>query len=112
MRVLDIGVGCSCIYPLLGHRKYGWRFLGTDIDSVSVDLAVRNVVANHLEEFIEVRQVADSLALQSVLVSLPCCSNLSQLAACAPDLLAEQILASVDELRHLLGPVSRLTSNS
>ena len=23
--VLDIGVGASCIYPLLGHQKYKWR---------------------------------------------------------------------------------------
>ena len=26
--ILDIGVGASCVYPLLGHRMYGWQFTG------------------------------------------------------------------------------------
>jgi 23S rRNA (adenine1618-N6)-methyltransferase len=30
IRALDVGVGANCIYPLLGNREYGWRFLGTD----------------------------------------------------------------------------------
>ncbi|HEY9279653.1 MAG TPA: 23S rRNA (adenine(1618)-N(6))-methyltransferase RlmF [Eoetvoesiella sp.] len=33
VRVLDIGVGANGIYPLIGHREYGWRFLGSDIDT-------------------------------------------------------------------------------
>lgn len=32
VHVLDIGTGSSIIYPILGERIYGWRFLGTDID--------------------------------------------------------------------------------
>eukprot|EP00128_Syssomonas_multiformis_P006345 Colp12_sorted_trinity150504_noHs@26487 len=28
---IDIGTGASCIYPLLGHRLNGWKFLATDI---------------------------------------------------------------------------------
>jgi 23S rRNA (adenine1618-N6)-methyltransferase len=32
VRVLDIGVGANCIYPLIGHSDYRWRFLGSDID--------------------------------------------------------------------------------
>ncbi len=34
---LDIGTGASCIYPLLGHSSYGWKFVGTDIDSDSIN---------------------------------------------------------------------------
>ena len=30
---LDIGIGASCIYPILGVVEYGWRFIGSDIDS-------------------------------------------------------------------------------
>jgi len=27
--ILDIGVGASCVYPLLGHRMFpGWKFTG------------------------------------------------------------------------------------
>ena len=32
LRVLDIGVGANCVYPLLGHHDYGWRFLGSEVD--------------------------------------------------------------------------------
>ena len=36
VRVLDIGVGANCVYPLLGHAEYGWRFLGVDIDQAAL----------------------------------------------------------------------------
>ena len=32
IRVLDIGIGANCIYPIIGHKSYGWHFVGTDID--------------------------------------------------------------------------------
>lgn len=34
---LDIGVGASCIYPIIGNREYGWSFIGADIDPVSIN---------------------------------------------------------------------------
>jgi 23S rRNA (adenine1618-N6)-methyltransferase len=39
VHVLDIGVGANCIYPIIGHFEYGWRFTGTDIDSLALDSA-------------------------------------------------------------------------
>jgi 23S rRNA (adenine1618-N6)-methyltransferase len=42
IKVLDIGVGANCIYPIIGHQTYGWQFVGSEID----DLAVRN--ATHI----------------------------------------------------------------
>ncbi|WP_200837051.1 23S rRNA (adenine(1618)-N(6))-methyltransferase RlmF [Dyadobacter sp. 3J3] len=39
VKVLDIGVGANCVYPIVGHREYGWSFTGSDIDPVSVDSA-------------------------------------------------------------------------
>ena len=36
VRVLDIGVGANCIYPLIGAAEYGWRFVGADIDPIAV----------------------------------------------------------------------------
>lgn len=44
IRCLDIGVGANCVYPLLGHREYGWSFVGSDIDASS--LAVANKILN------------------------------------------------------------------
>ena len=32
VRVLDVGVGANCIYPLIGYSDYRWQFLGSDID--------------------------------------------------------------------------------
>jgi 23S rRNA (adenine1618-N6)-methyltransferase len=32
VRVLDIGTGANCVYPIIGNREYGWRFVGSDID--------------------------------------------------------------------------------
>lgn len=34
--VLDIGVGASCIYPLIGASEYGWRFVGSEVDPVAL----------------------------------------------------------------------------
>ncbi|MBO3276295.1 23S rRNA (adenine(1618)-N(6))-methyltransferase RlmF [Pseudomonas schmalbachii] len=48
VRVLDIGVGANCIYPLIGHRDYGWRFLGADIDATALASARTIVQSNPL----------------------------------------------------------------
>jgi len=36
---LDIGVGANCIYPIIGNTEYGWSFVGSDIDIVSIESA-------------------------------------------------------------------------
>ncbi len=46
IRVLDIGIGASCVYPLIGASEYGWSFVGSDIDSAALDWARRTVAAN------------------------------------------------------------------
>ncbi len=56
VRVLDIGVGANCIYPLLGHAEYGWRFVGSDIEPAALQCAGANVRANGLEQAIELRR--------------------------------------------------------
>ncbi len=42
---LDIGVGASAIYPILGAQIYNWNMVGADISEASVDFAKRNVEA-------------------------------------------------------------------
>ena len=37
IRGLDIGTGANGIYPLLGIQTYGWQFVASDIDPVSID---------------------------------------------------------------------------
>ncbi len=45
-KVLDIGTGANCIYPIIGSRSYGWQFVGSDIDPVSVATAKLIVESN------------------------------------------------------------------
>ena len=44
--VLDIGVGANCIYPIIGHQAYGWRFVGSETDPVALAAARHIVAAN------------------------------------------------------------------
>jgi len=46
IKVLDIGMGANCIYPILGATIYGWKFVGSDIDVVSIDSA-KKIVKNN-----------------------------------------------------------------
>jgi 23S rRNA (adenine1618-N6)-methyltransferase len=39
VRVLDIGTGANCIYPIIGSQTYGWYFVATDIDTVAINMA-------------------------------------------------------------------------
>ena len=60
-RCLDIGVGANCIYPIIGHTEYGWTFVGTDIDPVSIENARKIVTCNPvLAHKIDLRLQKDS----------------------------------------------------
>ncbi len=39
IRGLDIGTGANLVYPLIAHRSYGWKMLGTDINEDSLQNA-------------------------------------------------------------------------
>ncbi len=56
VRALDVGVGANCIYPLLGHSDYAWRFVGSDIDAQALASAQAIIDANQLGQVIELRQ--------------------------------------------------------
>lgn len=55
IRVLDVGIGATCIYPLLGHSEYNWNFVGTDIDPKALDNAQIIINKNGLSEVVELR---------------------------------------------------------
>ncbi|KAK0321765.1 hypothetical protein LTR82_007251 [Friedmanniomyces endolithicus] len=65
---LDIGVGASCIYPLLAcASRPQWRMAGTDIDQHSLDYARKNVVANGLEQRVRLKL---SFSAEALLIPL------------------------------------------
>ena len=56
VRVLDIGTGANCVYPLIGVHDYGWSFVGTDIDPLALKSANQNVLRNSIHsDVIELR---------------------------------------------------------
>lgn len=59
VKVLDIGTGASCIYPLLGSVVYNWDFVATDIELDSLDYAQDIIDDNNLSTKIILRQQFD-----------------------------------------------------
>ena len=53
--VLDIGVGATCIYPILGNAINNWKFVGTDIDKDSIYSAQKIIDKNNLKDAIKLR---------------------------------------------------------
>ena len=57
---LDIGVGANCVYPIIGNKEYGWSFVGSDIDAVSISFANKIIEANpRLKDAVECRLQTD-----------------------------------------------------
>lgn len=56
VKVLDIGVGANCVYPIIGHQEYGWSFVGTDIDEEAI-VSAQNIIDHNkqLKNAIELR---------------------------------------------------------
>jgi 23S rRNA (adenine1618-N6)-methyltransferase len=57
--ILDIGVGANCIYPLIGNKEYGWRFVGSDIDPIAIESAQKILNLNTIpNDAIDLRRQA------------------------------------------------------
>ena len=53
---LDIGVGANCIYPILASQLFNWKMVGTDIDVIAINSAIRNIeTTKRLKDNIEIR---------------------------------------------------------
>lgn len=60
LKVLDIGVGANCVYPMLGVQEYGMDFIGSDIDEKALESAQHIVHENEvLEGKIQLRHQKD-----------------------------------------------------
>jgi len=56
VKCLDIGVGANCVYPIIGHQEYGWSFIASDIDELSIASASKIIELNPpLKDSIELR---------------------------------------------------------
>ena len=59
VKILDVGVGANCVYPLIAHREYSWNVVGTDIDEAAIKNANTIIAENHLELAISTRVQPD-----------------------------------------------------
>lgn len=106
VRVLDVGVGANCIYPLIGHREYGWSFVGADVDPAALACAQGIVGANRAQgavgkPAIELRLQASPLAILKGVVQA---GEVFDLAMCNPPFhasLAEAREGSARKWRNL-----------
>lgn len=46
LKILDIGVGANCVYPIIGTQSYAWQFVGSDIDPIAVKSA-KDIISNN-----------------------------------------------------------------
>lgn len=60
VRILDIGTGANLIYPVIGHARYGWSFVGSELDADAVKSAKLIIEKNEtLRRPVEVRRQYD-----------------------------------------------------
>jgi 23S rRNA (adenine1618-N6)-methyltransferase len=100
IKVLDIGTGASCIYPLLGHAEYDWHFMATDIDESSIQNANKIVKANKLESVIELRFQNDKAKIFEGVIEA---SDKFSASLCNPPFFKSEKEASAATLRKLKG---------
>lgn len=56
IRVLDLGVGANCIFPIIGVAEYGWRFVGAELNPVAFKSAKGIAAFNkNLQRNVEIR---------------------------------------------------------
>lgn len=61
---LDVGVGATCIYPIIGATEYDWNFIASDIDSKSIASAEQIINSNpSLKDKVECRLQKDATAI-------------------------------------------------
>jgi len=96
--VLDIGVGANCVYPLIGVHEYRWRFVGTDVDPISVNWANQLVAANSVAEKIQCRHQP---AMDAVFKNIVRPGEAFALSICNPPFHSSPAEAAAGTLRKL-----------
>lgn len=113
IKCLDIGVGASCIYPIIGNIDYGWSFIGTEIDPIAIESANKIIDTNpSLKGNIEIRlQQNHKDIFQGIMKE----NERIDLSICNPPFhssLAEAELGTIRKLSNLKGEtVSKAIKN-
>jgi len=96
---LDIGTGANCVYPIIGHKEYGWSFIGSDTDPVAIASA-KKIVSQHpaLKGQIDIRWQKDP---KNTLEGIIKKGELIDLSICNPPFHASQEAVQEATLRKL-----------
>ncbi|WP_372937329.1 23S rRNA (adenine(1618)-N(6))-methyltransferase RlmF [Seonamhaeicola sp.] len=100
IKVLDIGTGASCIYPILGNAEYQWDFVGTDIDKTSLKHAQHIIDKNDLFNSISLRFQENS---QHILKGILTSADRFSITMCNPPFYKSEQEAIAATTRKLKG---------
>ena len=99
VKCLDIGVGANGVYPIIGNREYGWSFVGSDVDAISIAAVNQIVEANsHLKDAVECRLQSDPKNIFRGIISR---DDFYDLTVCNPPFYASLAEAKSGTLRKL-----------
>ncbi|MBK9337576.1 MAG: 23S rRNA (adenine(1618)-N(6))-methyltransferase RlmF [Lewinellaceae bacterium] len=99
VRCIDIGVGANCVYPIIGNKVYGWSFVGSDIDPVSIASANKIIEANpRLKDAVECRLQPNP---EDIFVGIIQAGEMFDLTICNPPFHTSMQAAQTGTLRKL-----------
>jgi 23S rRNA (adenine1618-N6)-methyltransferase len=97
VNVLDIGVGANMVYPIIGQREYGWRFVGADCDAIALKNAQQIIDANDgLADNITLRLQTNSANIFKGIISA---SDFFDITVCNPPFHASLVAAQAGTQR-------------
>jgi len=100
VKLLDIGTGASCIYPILGNAEYGWPFVASDIDEKALKSAEQILMKNNLTAAIKLRHQTDSTQIFTGILNS---SDMFSATMCNPPFYRSEEEAMQANIRKLKG---------
>ena len=100
VKILDIGSGASCIYPLLGNAVNNWTFIGTEVDNNSLNSAQKIINKNNLSESIKLRFQIDK---SNILTDIIAKDDSFSASMCNPPFYSSQEEANESNKRKMKG---------
>lgn len=99
IKILDVGTGANCIYPILGNSIYNWSFVGSEIDPKALDAAQANLYDNPQfrgKVILRIQENADHI-LEGIIKS----DDVFDLSICNPPFHESQEAAAAGSLRKV-----------
>ena len=99
IKCLDIGIGANGVYPIIGNNEYGWNFIGSDIDTISIE-SVEKLIENNpfLKEVIDCRLQANP---KDIFTGILKEGEFIDFSICNPPFHASKVEAEAGTLRKL-----------